>query len=376
MRIETIVSYSERDLHTRINQLKTDGFEPTVAIGFVDAKLDWKSISEFFAEKQIDFIGASAAGEIHYGEVNEDSCTLMLLDIDPKHYKVAHFDSVEEGGSYKMGLETGGIAKERFKKAHFITCFGMNINGEELIAGIIDTCGKETNIYGGMAANVVDEGQPFVFHDGKKSINGVSFLILDGEKFNVSGFAVNGWEPIGSEHTITKAKYNEIFEIDGQPALEFFKNFFGFYKDPIATDEVSTVNSQYPLQVMRNGEFIMRAPLMSNDEANSLIMAGPIAEGEKFRFSMAPGMEVIDQAVQEFKRFKSVQEKPDALILFSCKARHWTFGPSVEVEIEALNELWEVPLVGFFTFGEIGKNEQKPAGYFNETCCLIAISEV
>jgi len=66
---------------------------------------------------------------------------------------------------------------------------------------------------------------------------------------------------------------------------------------------------------------------------------------------------------------------PDAIILFSCKARHWAFGPMLEDEVEEIDKLWDVPFHGFFTFGEIGKNENGNTHFFNETCSLVTLRE-
>jgi len=41
-------------------------------------------------------------------------------------------------------------------------------------------------------------------------------------------------------------------------------------------------------------------------------------------------------------------------LLFSCQGRKFSLGPSVADEIEAIHALWNVPLIGFFTNGEIG----------------------
>jgi len=375
MKVENIVSYSETEFIDKVNALKEGGFSPTVAIVFADPKFDCIKISNFLSEQDIVCLGATSAGEIHNGETIENSISVMLIDIPKEKFRFA-LEVVAENESYQTGLKAADIGKDVFNNPSYITCFGSNVNGEDIIEGITEVCGNDVTIFGGMGSNILEAGVPFIFTNGKIYEDAIAFLIIDGDAIEVNGFAIHGWEPIGGEHTITKAKFNQIYEINGEPALDFFERFFGFFKDPLATDDVSTVNSQYPMQVLRNGEMIMRAPLMSNKEEKSLTMAGPIAEGEKFKFSIAPGFEVIDSAIEKFQEFKEEIDKPDAIILFSCKARHWSFGPMIEKENEALHELWDVPFTGFFTFGEIGKNGNKPANFYNETCCLITLKEI
>lgn len=375
MIVKNLFCYSESELSEKLEQLKKENYNPTIAMIFADPKFDYVKISKILMDENIDCLGASSAGEIYNGETLENSITVMLMDLSKEKYRYV-LKEVDENKSYQTGLEVADISKAAFNNPSFITCFCANVHGENIIEGINEVCGTDVTIFGGMASNVTKENEPFLFTEGKVYKNAIAFIIIDGDAVELNGFAIHGWEPIGGEHTITKASFNQIYEIDGEPALDFFERFFGFFKDPVAKDDVNTVNSQYPMQVFRNGEMIMRAPLNSNKEEKSLMMAGPIKEGEKFKFSIAPGFEVIDKAIEKFNEFKQTIDKPDAMVLFSCKARHWSFGPMIEKENEALQELWEIPFTGFFTFGEVGRNDNNPVNFYNETCCLLTLKEV
>lgn len=374
MTAKNMVSQNTKDFIVQLESLIKEGYTPTAAILFIDPRLDGETVTRYLQEKNIDCLASTSAGEISNGVMNEKTITAMFFDLPRDVFKFFIHEKVEEK-SYEVGLAAANFAKANFDNPSFVLCFGTTIQGEDLIGSMAEVCGSDITIFGGMASNITGEEAPYILHNGQKYDDSVAMFIFDEDKVEIDGFSMNGWEPIGTEHTITKAKFNEIFEIDNEPALDFFYKFFGFYKDPVAMDNVSTVNSQYPFQVIRDGELVMRAPLASNKTTKSLQMAGPVVEGEKFRFSIAPSFDVIENTIKAFQEYKTTIQPPDAIVLFSCKARHWSFGPMLEREVEALHKLWEIPFTGFFTFGEIGKSKTNKTHYFNETCCLVTIRE-
>lgn len=375
MIVKNIIAKSIADFNNQLDQLISTGYRPTLGIVFSDVEFDNSQVGKIIEDASIQYIGCSSSGEIVNGVVHAKSISASFFDIDRSWFSIVR-QTVGEDESYSSGIELANRGLEQFSNPAFISLFTLDINGEKLIAGVTDVIGKDPNLFGGMAADDVTF-KPFVFTRDNKDFNGMHSIVLDNDKIELNSFAIAGWEPIGTEHTITKSKNNIIYEINEEPALDFFKKFFGFYSDPLSQneDDVSTVNSQYPLQIMRKEGPVLRAPLNSDEDNNTLIMAGPINQGERFKFSIAPGFEVIDETIDRFKKFKEQVEKPDALLLFTCKARHWAFGPMIEDEVEALNDLWQVPYHGFFTFGEVGKNQDQSTHYFNETCCLVTLKE-
>ena len=132
---------------------------------------------------------------------------------------------------------------------------------------------------------------------------------------------------------------------------------------------------EYPLLLNRDyGWYIPRGVLNINDD-KSLVYAGSVPEGAKVRFGIAPGTEVIDRAIEQISEFNRKAPRSEAIVLFSCKARHTVLGPMVEDEISAVRKLWDVPLVGFFTYGEIGPVFQGPCDFHNHTLVPVLIYE-
>jgi hypothetical protein len=54
-----------------------------------------------------------------------------------------------------------------------------------------------------------------------------------------------------------------------------------------------------------NGYSVLRSPLSSNPKDGSISLAGGVMQGDKFKFSVSPGFEVIDATVGEFIYMKN-----------------------------------------------------------------------
>jgi hypothetical protein len=115
---------------------------------------------------------------------------------------------------------------------------------------------------------------------------------------------------------------------------------------------------------------------MGNSEDRSLVCAGNIPQGSKIRFSLPPDFDVIDTVIEECYEVKDEQlQDADAVIMFSCISRYKSFGGMTSEEIEQVNEVWNAPLIGFFTYGEYGKSKGGQNEYHNNTCCVVVLKE-
>src|SRR4030095_10471815 len=107
----------------------------------------------------------------------------------------------------------------------------------------------------------------------------------------------------------------------------------------------------------------------------SRVYAGTVGEGAKVRFSCSPGAEITEQALGEFRALHARVPDPDALILFSCKGRHMALGPLAEDAGGHMQQLCGRPMLGFYTYGEIGRNAAGATDFHNETCVLVTLKE-
>ena len=375
MRSKTFMGHTVQDIETQLQDCISNDFQPTLALTFGSISCDLNGLCQLFDKYDVQLMGASSAGEFCEEDVQTESIVVMVMDMKPEYFKIWQSE-IDYATSFIAGKKLAAYGKECFDNPAFIMVFSMTASGENIINGITDEISSYPKVFGGMAGDDMKMVGTYTFTNGNIGNNLITALVIDNDKVEVEGLALCGWQPIGMENTITKAKDNVIYTINNEPALSVVKKYFGeFFANTIEEESVPMGAAQYPLQLKRGEDVVLRATLFANEEDGSLNMAGPVKEGDSFRFSIAPGFEVIEETVEGFKKYHEERPDADALILFSCKARHMSLGPLVENEIEGIYDIWEKPLAGFFTYGEVGQHGTGSSYYYNETCSLVLIKE-
>jgi hypothetical protein len=273
-----------------------------------------------------------------------------------------------------------GIAgKNAFSKPAFIIATGwLQIDGEKIIEGIIEGYGKEVTVFGGMAGDDLALQAPLVFTNGKSSVKGLLALIIDEDKISITGIATCGWKAVGTTKTVTKSVGNIVYTIDDKPALDMVMKYLGVDIDlDSGKDVVTHIGAYYPLQLEReNVAPVMRTAMFANKEDRSLICAGNVPQGSKVRFSLPPDFDAIEQVVEECNELKTDrQQQADAMIMFSCISRRLSFGIMMSEEIRQVQQVWNAPMAGFFSYGEFGRSKTGKHEFHNNTCCVVALKE-
>jgi hypothetical protein len=374
MNAKNIFGENIDEIKSNFSQATSDGFMPTVAIVFCSIAQNRKELTDFFNEKNVDVFGSTTAGEIIDSEVMEQSTVIMLLDIKKEHYKIFHEASAD---TFKISSNLALFAQSSFiNPSVVVVSSGLTIDAEQIIKGF-HSVDKDIPLYGGLAGDDLTMKNSFVFSNDYESPTGLIALVFDNDKINVQGIATSGWDNIGIEKTITKSVGNVVYTIDNEPAVDVFVKFFQFTESVDNTAEIIAQNfAQYPLQLTKeNGNTVLRAPLMVNIESRALIFAGGIPEGSKVKFSVQPGFDLIEKTTKRVSVLKTSIPEADALIMFSCKARHMALGPMTGDEAGMIRSLWDKPLIGFFTYGEIGTAKDSTCDFHNETCSMVILKE-
>jgi hypothetical protein len=208
-----------------------------------------------------------------------------------------------------------------------------------------------------------------VFDRERVSGAGIAVLCFEGDRVSVRGLAVSGWQAVGIERTVTRAEGNLILEIDGVPTQRLYRKYLG----PGVGTDIHYL--ELPLQLARDGYSVLRAGVMAVPETEGVLFAAPIAEGSRVRFSVSPGEQIIDESLEAMRALHAEAPGAEALVLFSCVCRLFALGPLAEDEVLPIQQLWGVPLVGFYTYGQLGRNDLGRCDYLNDTLVLVALEE-
>ncbi len=356
-----------------------DGFKPTLAFVFLSIKQDRDAISAMLDAEGISIFGATTGGEFIDGDIGAGTIAILLLDMNPSYFKILLEDYNEK--------ETGSVTKAMMKEAlqeftnpAFILSHGITVPegltiGESIIRSMEEVAGTGATIWGGVAGDDFIFKESFVFTNKKSLVEGIIMLVLDADKILVKGQAASGWKAVGTEKTITRSFGNWIYEIDNQPAAEMVLKYMGLN---LTKEEAETFNPGVTVfsLLRKEGEPVMRSSGVFNWEDKSISMNGSIKEGDKIRLTLPPDFEMVETVTKEAELIQQT-EMPDAeaLVMFSCMGRLGEFGPMISDEINGVKNAFNVPMAGFFCYGEFGRVNHGNNEFHNQTCCWVALKE-
>ena len=370
-----IHAYSISDLTKKIDDVKEE-FKPTLAFIYASPSYNIRKLVVELNNYSFFVFGATTVGEIFANEEHgvkekEESIVCMLTDIDSSALalRVLH---MENDRYYESGQDIAIWAKEQFSNPAVITVTaGLEFDNDAYTQGVLAE--NIEYVFGGAAGDDLILENTYVFSKENFSTHGILVLALDLEKIEILGSRAFGWKGIGKERVVTRSTKNIVYEIDDEPAINFYKNYLN-----VTSDDMPQVGIEYPLEVkLKDNQLVYRAVLDINEEEGSLIFAGHVQEKSMVRLSTAKGKGIISEVGKSIDdAFLSKKDfKPEIGLLFPCCSRKQVLGEFAIKEIEAVYERVKVPLVGFFAYGEIGAYPDSGNGFHNETFVTALLRE-
>lgn len=383
MKSKSIKGTSVKELQVHLLECLSDGFKPTLAIVFASISQDLDAIRGMLDKENIDIFGATTCGEFIDGEVGSGGIAMLLLEINPEYYSIM-LEGYQDKDPIAVAVSMATRAKERFSDPCFIISAGIHASGQsEMLLGdpmlraIESAAGQQASIWGGRAGDDFAFGETMVFTNRLLTQKGIIMLVIDGAKILVRGEAASGQQPVGTEKVITKAIGNWVYEIDNQPALEVVFKYLGMNLTQAEAETFYANGNNVVFSVHRDeGEPVLRGGGMFNWAEKSIYVLGKIQQGDRIRLTLPPDFEVVEQVSRNALRIQQ-EELPeaDALLMFSCVGRLGQFGPLIGEEIEGVRKIFNVPMAGFFTYGEFGRTRNGLNEFHTNTCCWIALKE-
>jgi len=384
MTAKSIKGRSPEEINAALQQSMADGFKPTLAIVFISVEQDTKAVAEMLHNKGIDVFGATSGGEFSNENQSKGEIVIMLIELERRKYFVS-FEDVKGKDLALVSQNMARTALSKFNNPAFIVCStslteqGEFLNGEVLVENIEKVVGPDVTIFGGMAG---DDGKftgTYVFNHEKSTDNGIIALVLDEDKVDLHGMAISGWKPLGIVRTITKSKGRLIYSIDDQPAVDMYLKYLGNenFSEKDKHKIFEAIGVHYPLQVaLENGESVMVTPMGIDMDENALMCEKEVKQNSTFHFSVPPDFDIVETILQNASELKSEREtEADALLIFSCIGRHSAMGPMTQEENEGLAKIWNVPMAGFYTYGEFGRSPHGKRRMHSTTCSWVALKE-
>jgi methyl-accepting chemotaxis protein len=191
----------------------------------------------------------------------------------------------------------------------------------------------------------------------------------------------HGHRPLSSPLRVTKAKGNVIHEIEGRPAWDVWRERTrdaakaqGIDLDTLAAADEGGFLLRFEAGLAAGQDYKIRAPLARNADGSIQFACG-IPEGAVIRITESVPKDQIESAREAARRARAkLGGKPAAgAIVFDCICRNLIlkehFGDAVRGMAE---ELGNVPVAGFETYGEIALDAGDMSGFHNTTSVVLA----
>jgi hypothetical protein len=378
MKAKSIKGNSTEEIKSALKESMADGFKPTLAICFISKSQDKTAISNLLDAEGIAVFGCTTNGEFIDEVTEKGSAAILLLDMNKAHFQI-YLEEYPDGNYREVAR---GIAKKATEKfpipAFLIGLSHQAVDGEEILHGLEDVVGKAVNAFGGCAGDDYSFTEQFVFTNGKDSNKAMLCIALDEEKVNVKGIATCGWKAIGTEKTVTKSEGNHVYTVDNMPVLDITAKYGGIQN--VSQDNqglLLEIAANLPLQLQREkGDPVMRPGLMIDWNDHSFYTSGTVPQGSKVKFSVQPDLDVMEKVVKGVENLKATEmPEADALVVFSCAGRILSFGPMMNMELEGIRNVWNVPMAGMFSNGELGRATGGNLEMHNLTTCCVALKE-
>jgi hypothetical protein len=182
----------------------------------------------------------------------------------------------------------------------------------------------------------------------------------------------------GSSKTITKSAGNILYELDGRPALQLYKEYLG----ERATGLPAT-GLLFPLALRATkteDKSLVRTILAVSETEQSMTFAGDMPEGTLAQLMRANFDRLIQGASEAALRTvngRSQSSNPTLSVAISCVGRRLVLGERTEEETEAALDVLPKgsAQVGFYSYGEISPYARRECDLHNQTMTLTTISE-
>ena len=342
--------------------------------------------------KNTPMIGGTTAGEISTYGLSVNSVVVLALKSDDINFyggigKNISKSEIKAGSELARSVVKKSGANKKHAKSLIMLPDGLAGDGISIIEGAKKILGENFEIVGGALGDEANFKNTYQYYNGKIYQNTVVGLLICGNKIKTSTGVRHGWKSIGSRFKCTMAKGNIVYKFGNKKALDVYRECLGKSR----AKKLPAIGLEYPMGLIDERAkiggydyFYIRCPLAVNEEDGSVTFAASIPEGEEVTLTYSSRASIINgsrlAAIQAKKALAN--SNPRLIMMFSCVARKMVLGRRTNVEINAVKKVLgkNIPLIGFYTYGEIGPIDKRVPSlastrWHNETVVLWVLGQ-
>lgn len=361
--------------------------EPHLAVLFCAAHYDYaaviRGVKSVVGEK-VPLVGCTAAGQFTETDVVQSGVACAFIVSDTHLFFPGIGTLLKNDPIEAIQNATKSLPKEVEGYPHhsaILLIDGLVGKGEETVLAAASILGPNVSFAGGAAADSLNFKETYVFSNDQTSADAVS-LCLIASRSPIIITVKHGHQPISPPLKVTKAKDNILYELEGRPALDVWKDFLrdrfkakGIDIDKLSDLEISTkVLLQHEAGLMTGtDEYKIRFPASCNPDGSFNFVCS-ILEGSVMKIMDSKVGDQIESArhAAELAIQATQGKKMAGALIFDCVCRAMILQDQFKKAIQAGHDaLGDLPFIGFETYGEIAMEKGQFSGFHNTTTVIM-----
>ncbi|MEZ5924443.1 MAG: FIST N-terminal domain-containing protein [Hyphomicrobiaceae bacterium] len=324
-----------------------------------------------FPEAQI--IGCTTGGEILSGRSLDGSIVAAAIQFRDSHVHTHSVRIQNRRESFAAGRRLGQAIAAPNLKGVLLLAEGIDCDGSLLLAGVADAINDDVPIFGGLAGDGLDFVVTRIAANGPFE-SGIAVAVgLYGPRIIIGHGADSGWSPTQDIGAITNSVASIIYEIDNRPALDVLREF-GRLGRVISSHDLLTVPLWiYDRALPQSGT--IRTVVGMDEGRGSLVMAGDLPKHATCAIMHATSDSLTKGATRSAMQAMDGATGGLAFCV-SGVGRKVLMGKQVEREVMAIRKVvGDIPQIGFYSYGEFGRQAGGSHRFLNQTMCVTIIGE-
>ncbi|MBI2362933.1 MAG: FIST C-terminal domain-containing protein [Elusimicrobia bacterium] len=352
-----------------VRQARRGVKKPDLAFVFGGIRRDQKKVHGAVRRELagIPLLGGSSYAEITGAGVTKHSVAVLLLGLEGARVSMASYNCKVNPGAAGRSLAAslcGGPGLPDARRLGLLfTAFDTG-NEQDMLRSISDCLGP-VPLFGGLFCGDYDAGlssgkaRNNWQYDGPKlsrDSSQLALLDLPKDRYDVAFGFSHGWQPVGPVMAVTRSEGNRIFELDGMPVMDVYRQLLGEEGDEKFFE---LMIQRYGFQTEGAvGAQRLKLPIAFDRKTGSIDVI-PVEDvaGTRLRLIQSSRRGTVRGAREAAESCAKALggKRPDLLLVVSCCSRNLILNSRMESECEAIREVFGagVPMFGYYSGGEL-----------------------
>jgi hypothetical protein len=317
-------------------------------------------------------IGFSTPAGLSSDGLHPHSVVVALLSGDfqaEAHWLPGYAQSGRDTASHLMSIANARSDPQSL----LLFADGFNGDAEQLCAGLSST---SLQLAGGLSSGDLHTGSNYQFSGLQTGSGALTAAFLRGN-LRIGVGSDHGWNPVGSQFRVTRARGFWLRTLDGRPASETYAGLFGYPAREWAFPPLSHLARLYPLGMEQGETMVVRSPIRVEADG-SFRMNGTVRDGID-AYVLVGSRTACEKAAQQATHQALLalgNAKPVFALVLVDIAWQMLLKANPGAEIAAMQDLLgpNVPIAGGYTLGQIVPGKETPS-FLNQHIVVIAFWE-